>query len=220
DLLVIGTGLTMVDVVAALQARQHRGRILAISRRGLLPRAHSPATSVPDVELLRKVHELGRANRLLDVLRVVRDLARMQLNARGDWRTVIDALRPVTAELWQSLPLAERRRFVRHVRPWWDAYRHRMAPDVSTRLLRAINDGDVEVRAARVTNARRTVNGFAADIVARGSARSRSETFQWIVNCTGPDFRAPARALESQLLRDGLLAVDPLGLGFEASIRG
>ena len=52
----------------------------------------------------------------------------------GDWRSVIDALRPHTQRLWRSMSLVQRRRFLRHARPYWDLHRHRMAPEIEEQM--------------------------------------------------------------------------------------
>lgn len=216
--LVIGSGLTMVDAVISLAAQGHRGGIVIASRRGLLPKAHAPATLPPDLKLHQAlallVHMQGLAPRLHAFRRIVRE--------RGvDWRMAMDALRPLTARLWQGLSLAERCRFIRHLRPWWDVHRHRMAPEVARKLQVVLERENVSLHAARIFAARRVSRGFVVELVERGTQRRWTRECQWIVNCTGPDFREAAqRPLEAQLLRDGLLATDALGLGFDADASG
>src|SRR3546814_13724462 len=78
----------------------------------------------------------------------------------GDWRMVIDALRPVTQSLWQGLPVAEKRRFLRHLRSWWAVHRHRMAPEVAAVVQNAMDRGQLVVRAGRQRAAHPVAAGF------------------------------------------------------------
>ena len=137
--LLIGTGLTMVDVVISLLDRKHRGPILAISRRGLLPRTHAATTPRP-----RFLPASGAPRRVLTLLTALR----AEIDGGGDWRAVIDSLRPDTQDLWRGLPLEEKRRFLRHLRPWWDVHRHRMAPGVAARIQRARDRGQLSIERA------------------------------------------------------------------------
>ena len=118
---IVGTGLSMVDLTLGLRARGFPGRIVAISRRGLLPQRHRPGAAswpTPDFTPVERRSILG-------LLRRVRAEIAAAAAADVDWRGVIDGVRPAVQSLWQGLPLAERRRFLRHVRPWWDIHRHR-----------------------------------------------------------------------------------------------
>lgn len=122
--LVLGTGLTMVDAVLALDDAGHPGPFLALSRRGLRPQVHAPVAAPAEVFDPDRL-----PTRTADLVRRVREAA-----GRTEWRAVVDSLRPYTHRLWQGLPLEERRRFLRHVRPYWDIHRHRIAPAVAARL--------------------------------------------------------------------------------------
>lgn len=123
----------MIDLVAVLSARGHYGSVRAISRRGLLPQMHEPAGRW--TSCLRAGRNPAR---IASYVRCVRAAIEA---ADGDWRGVIDALRADTQELWRQLPEVERRRFMRHVRPWWDVHRHRKAPQVAALMGQLRADG-------------------------------------------------------------------------------
>jgi uncharacterized NAD(P)/FAD-binding protein YdhS len=128
----IGTGLTMVDTVQSLLDAGHRGPFRAISRRGLLPRVHAPTQPLP-----LGVEELPHTTSVARLTRWLRHRLE-QAEARDiDWRAVIDGLRPHVQDLWRRLPVRERARFLRHLRPYWDVHRHRTAPEIAQFIERA-----------------------------------------------------------------------------------
>src|SRR5204863_1202336 len=106
--------------------------------------------------------------------------------AEVGWRSAVDALRPHTYQLWKSLSLEEKRRFLRHARPWWDVHRHRIAPEVASIVAGMIADGQLEIVAGRIQAARETPEGIEVEYRRRRADRSRSETFAYAFNCTGP----------------------------------
>jgi uncharacterized NAD(P)/FAD-binding protein YdhS len=211
--LLLGTGLTMVDVVLTLTARGHRANIGAVSRRGLLPRAHSAAHEpLPQdlVDELRRGLSLGNLRR---ALRVVRGAAAAAEDRGLDWQAVVDALRASTEPFWGALCAADRRRFLQHLRPYWDVHRHRLPPPTAERLAALVGEGRLHVRAARVCAASVTDRGIA--VSTRERHGDGTAHYDWIVNCTGPSFaKQSCRALERRLLERGLLIADPLALGF------
>ncbi len=179
--LVIGTGLTMVDVVLLLDARGFGGRIVALSRRGLLPREHAPGAPFepigerPDTsasDLLRRVRERG---------------------AKIGWRGAVDELRPFTQAMWHNASTAERGRFLRHLRPWWDVHRHRLAPQVWRRLHAIIDRGQLEVVAGKTLGFEERPDGVTVTWRRRGADAAETMTVQRIVNCTGPQGTCCAR---------------------------
>jgi uncharacterized NAD(P)/FAD-binding protein YdhS len=122
NVLLIGAGLTSVDLAIGLVSKGFRGKIHMLSRRGLLPQMHRQSGTWPQFwneESPRTVRGL---------VRLIRDQVRAAAEVGIDWRSVIDALRPVTPEIWRSLIEKERWRFMRHARPFWDVLRHRIAP--------------------------------------------------------------------------------------------
>jgi uncharacterized NAD(P)/FAD-binding protein YdhS len=215
DILIVGTGLTMVDVVLSLDEAGHRGRIVALSRRGLAPRAHGDHHAAPI-----NLDEVPRGS----VRQMLRWLRRQ--SAKLGWRAVLDALRPHNQQLWQALGQEERRRFLRHARPWWDVHRHRIAPEVAGRIGRLVQDGRLEIVAGRIADMREENGGLGVEIRRRGRptpgpSLSREGRYALAVNCTGPlgSISSVRDPLLSGLLEQGLARPDALDLGLEVDER-
>lgn len=204
---IIGTGLTMADVVASLEARGHRGSILAFSRRGLRPRAHAPEASA-----LSDILRLAPAPTALGLLRAVR--AALRDHPDLSWHEIIDATRKQGRSLWASLGLIERRRLIRHLRPFWDVHRFRIAPQIDAVLTRNLDAKRLSIRAAHLIGASTAPEGLALTLQFRGELPG-TLTVDHVINTTGPDHagiirNAPfLRALAEQ----GHIAPDPTGLG-------
>ena len=162
--LLIGTGHTMVDVCLALLAEGFEGPIYALSRRGLLPHEHAPA---PRWDGLR----LGADDRrsLASLCRAVRREVRRAADQGFDWRSVMDALRPHTQLLWQELAPADKRRFLRHLRSWWEIHRHRIAPSVAAQIAAARERGALQVMSGRLEQVELTEDGLLAIWRPRGA---------------------------------------------------
>ena len=142
--LIRGTGLTMVDFVVSLRASGHRGPIYAMSRRGLLPQAHRPVSALT---LKRESIPFGAS--LVTLWRWLRRLAEDTVARGGDWRSVVDGIRPYTWEIWRRLPFNSKQRFLRHARAWWEVHRHRMAPEVEQLIQEALASGQLRIIAAK-----------------------------------------------------------------------
>jgi uncharacterized NAD(P)/FAD-binding protein YdhS len=203
--LLVGTGLTMVDLVLSLDAAGHQGRIVALSRRGLVPRAHADFEAAP-VEH----DELPRGLRAL--LRWLR-----KRSGQVGWRAAVDSLRPHSHPLWQSLNLGEQRQFLRHARPWWDVHRHRIAPAVAATVARTIAEGRLEVVAGRIATARETADGLNVELRRRGSSTVEAGTFAYGFNCTGPlhSIMRSKDPLLRSLLDAHEVRPDQLGIGLD-----
>ncbi|SFI84268.1 FAD/NAD(P)-binding protein [Methylobacterium brachiatum] len=209
--LIVGTGLTMVDAVAALRGRGFAGPVVAISRRGLLPSAHAPTRPWPvptlaPTDLTSLSHLLGR---------IRAEIAAAQA-ADADWRGVLDALRPITDSAWKGLPAAERARFLRHLRPYWDVHRHRMAPPVAEALAENIARGSLAVRAGRILS---VVDEPAEALVTwlpRRGTQPEAMRVQCIFDATGVGGVAGTHdPLLTRLLDRGLIQPGPFGLGLD-----
>jgi uncharacterized NAD(P)/FAD-binding protein YdhS len=216
--LLVGTGLTSIDVILSLLERGHRGSIVAVSRHGLLPTEHTTRPAPPLPPCVRPGDLAATTARGL--LRTVRQ-AIVDADARGeDWRQVIDGLRPVTVALWRRLPVAERRRFLRHVSRRWEVVRHRVAPQTAHQLRDAITGGQLHVHAGRVIHVARTEDGVRVALCRAGTSALIDASV--VVDCTGPtaDPALGGDALLCDVLGDGLARRDAHALGIETTEDG
>lgn len=221
DVLLLGSGLSAIDLLTWLQDRGHAGRVTMLSRRGLLPQPHRTLEARPRADG-SPLQVLANVNGLRAMLAAVRAWAADTPAERLDWRDVMASLRGATPALWQRLTVNERRQFLRHLQPWWDTHRHRLAPGIQQRMQAALRSGQAEVRAGRLRALRPAEGGgFVAGWVPRGSAHTElaERRVAAVVNCTGPSSRVghacatPAGGLLASLHLQGRLAVDDLGLG-------
>jgi uncharacterized NAD(P)/FAD-binding protein YdhS len=215
-LALIGSGLTAVDVVVEAHARGHRGIIHAISRHGLLPRRHQLAPPRPHFELN------GEKTTARSLLRTVRVAAAHCQAEGGDWRSVVDAIRPVAQSVWRSLGSRERQRFVRHLAPHWDVHRHRLAPEIDDLIQSRLRDHDLVVIAGRVLKLEESAGAIALTFQRRGCTASETLYPARVINCTGParDIRSSASPLLRSLITEGIGCPGPLALGLDVSDSG
>ncbi|WP_232629996.1 FAD/NAD(P)-binding protein [Methylobacterium sp. Leaf118] len=210
--LVLGTGLTMLDAVATLRAHGFDGAILALSRRGLLPNAHAPSAPWPAPDLTPA--DFASLPRLLARLRA--EVVRARADGIG-WHGVIDALRPLTDTLWRNLPTRERARFLRHLRPYWDVHRHRTAPPVAAAIADEIARGALTVRAGRLLAVEDEAAQAVVTLRLRGSERPERLAVQAMIDATGFGRLADSRdPLLARLTERGLVRPGPFGLGLDA----
>jgi len=213
-LLIVGAGLTMVDMALSLDRRGHQGPITAVSRRGLLPHAHRHVAPRP---LAGADTPFGME--LSQLLRWLRGFAGECAAGGADWRTAIDALRPHTQRLWRAMTPDQRRRFLRHARAYWDVHRHRMAPEVEKRLEALRRSGRLRVVAGRVLNAADLGDRIVATLWLRGAVEPTSIEVARVIDCTGmADASIKSRnPLICSLLGSGLARLDPLGIGLDVA---
>lgn len=221
--LLVGTGLTMLDVVLSLVERGHRGTMHAVSRRGLLPQPHRAAGKPPASHAPPKGWETWDPSAQAMLRNVRREVARAA--KRGvDWREVITSLRSVTPQLWKRLPERERGAFLRHLRPYWEVVRHRSAPSVDGQVQELIMCGRLHVHAARLASVTAVEGGGGVDvrISSRGGLVERSVRVARVINCTGPetDCRRIKTPLVRQLVDERLADADGLGQGLATDEQG
>jgi len=214
EVLLVGAGLTAVDVAIVLARGGRQGRLHSTSRRGLAPQSHRRSGAAPGA-LDASVLVAAMGGTLRQQVRVLRRHVRAMLARGEDWRDAVGALRPHTPALWQRLSPADRSRFLRHVRPHWEVLRHRCAPEAHDAYQQLVDQGLLGVQAARISSVQREVGGLRVQIRPRGGEATRVLQVQHIVNCTGPsaDLARCPSPLVRGLLEAGRLCPDPLGLG-------
>ena len=212
--LVIGLGLTAVDVLLELSARWPNANFTALSRHGKLPEPHLASASAPggnDGDLVESMRDDPNVRMWI---RSLRDAAAQA----EDWRTLVDGLRPHTQSLWADLPHGERARFLRHARWAWERARHRMPPKVASSI------AELE-RAGRLTRGRGRMRGVSLSLEGALDVRRQIpggnetvESYDVVIQTVGlnTDTLRTEHRLVRQLVIDGLVKPDPLGLGFAA----
>jgi len=210
DLLLIGTGLTMVDMALSLARSRPDARLIAMSRSGLLPRAHLPACVVPRPAPTRVDPHVSFAE-LVD--RALADAA----NGGARWHQLVDGLRPVTQAHWRRLSFEQRAEFMTTRHREWSVHRHRMAPEVAARVSALLASGRLELRRG-VPELRPAAGGR----LVLGLPGADKVDLSLAINCTGPvlDPRASTQPLVRQLLAAGHVRAHPLGLGFDTAPGG
>ena len=215
-ILLVGSGLTSVDIAVHLRAQRCRGTIHVLSRHGLLPQPHRATDACPPFW-----NESSPKN-TRGLLRLLREQVRQAGQQAVEWQSVFDSLRPQVAQIWQSLPESERRRFLRHVRPYWEVHRHRAAPAIAKSVADQIRHGQVQVHAGRITEYEEGKHQVKVSYRDRKTGESNSLLVKRVINCTGPesDCRRLDNPLLSALVASGWARPDPLFLGLDVSLDG
>ncbi|ROM70501.1 pyridine nucleotide-disulfide oxidoreductase [Pseudomonas brassicacearum] len=216
--LIIGSGLTMVDAVVSLEQAGHRGPIEVFSRHGLLP--HVRRQPPVWVDFLAEDHSLRSPRQLM---RALREQCR-QAHALGiDWQAPLDTVRAHIGRLWSQATDVQRRQFVRHVRPWWESHHHRSPPLSAELVARLHEEGRLRIQAASFKGLVESAEGaLGIRIRRRGEAGTTVVQGAALINSSGIeyDWRRVARSLPQQLLARGLIQPGPLALGIAARADG
>ena len=209
--LLLGSGLTMIDVALGLEAHGHGGVAHGLSRRGLAPRRHTGLVKPHTAPSQPIGAPLSR--RLALVRRRTREVG---------WRQAVDEVRASLHSLWRQASPAEQRRFLRHLRPWWDMHRHRMAPAVADWFDARRAAGRLKLGAGRILGVTLADDGVTVTWKPRGQREPKTLHVARIINCTGPggDPAAASAPLIRGLFADGAVRAHPLGLGLDVTGEG
>ena len=212
--LLLGTGLTMVDTVISLLDQGHRGPIHALSRRGQIPRRHVAMPIVPANA------SQAIPGTFLGLMRQLRSDAAACEAAELPWQLSVDRLRPHTQAIWAAASPEDRARFLRHVRPWWDVHRHRVAPQVADRIDNARARGQLQIHVGRIAEFSLAGSGAAISYTPRRQTGSQQIQASRVINCTGPgcDYARSQDPLFRSLLNAGAARPDHDRLGLDVTL--
>jgi uncharacterized NAD(P)/FAD-binding protein YdhS len=206
---IVGSGQTAIDLVLGIAANGHRGRITVLSRRGCIAR---PFIAV-ERPCAFDADQIPR--RLGPLVRWIRAESRRFVRDGGDWRAVINALRPHTQRLWYGFSLAEKRRFLEHMAPFWYMHRSRLPPQTVQRLSGLMASGQMKVIAGRITGVTPGGAGVVMQVRRRGESDTMALPAGAVINCTGPrwDVKRPQNPLVANLIASGAIRWDDVGEG-------
>ncbi|WP_024695616.1 FAD/NAD(P)-binding protein [Pseudomonas syringae] len=216
--LIIGSGLTMVDAVVSLQTSGHRGPIQVYSRHGLLPHVRRQPPEWSD--FLGQDHSIRSTRQLV---RKVREQCELAIESGIDWQAPLDTVRANIGRLWNQASDRQRRQFVRHVRPWWESHHHRSPPPSAALVARLVREGRLSIQAASLQGVATQASGqVQVRLRYRCDELPSQVTGDALINSTGIeyDWRRVDRPLPRQLLARGLIQPGPLALGIAADAHG
>lgn len=216
----LGMGLTALDVLFRLTSSSDTRKMYLISRRGLCPQPHRFHPKAPIAvgfpHYLENLPPTAKAYCHALRLEIERNAVR-----GGDWRDIMNALRPHSPEIWRRFSVKERRKFLSHLVAYWDIHRHRLAPSAHLRLSGMLKSGQAEMIAGYVRNYKTHAGQVSVEISERHTGRIRCVDVGHVVNCTGPSFNLAciASPLMVQLRSKGYLRQDANRLGIEVNER-
>ncbi|MGA2215581.1 MAG: FAD/NAD(P)-binding protein [Bryobacteraceae bacterium] len=214
-ILLLGTGLTAVDSLLALQSQDTACEVFLLSRRGQLPEVHDLGVRAQAPPVLT-----NRGN-----LRLLFRELRAHIEAAGQanrcWRSIIDGLRPISNDVWRELQVADRLRFLRHLKTYWEPHRHRMAPEIRARLDEYQANGTARIIAGRLQEASSRGGKTQVRILLKLGGERVLEVDR-IISCTGlhEDYTASPRPLIHSLVENGLAHANDVGIGFHTDGHG
>ena len=213
---IVGAGLTMVDTVVSLIDQGFKNKIIVVSKHGAIPMAH-PVTRVsvphPEKAPASDIHEIY--SELKSKIRSAID--------HTEWHEpVLEAVRPFTQKIWQELPIEQKNRFLRHINHRWAKLRHRLPHEVHDFIQSLIDSNQIELYAGKLEDVQDNGTDLTIRFFDKSTESSSTIKAQRIINCIGPegDFHKVENPLLKNMLASGLIAKDPLSLGFNATGKG
>jgi len=212
NVILIGTGLTMIDAFLSLKDLDWQGKIYAVSRNGLLPLSHFKGVEYADW--------LGDKREPVNLARIYRLFKKHFRSARAEGinpAILVDKLRPVTQHVWQNFSLREKRRFNRHFRTRWNVVRHRIAQSIHQQLTEALATERLEVVKGRL--AKVAASGERLELTVKTGDTYRKIEGAALINCTGPSesFSNTSSPLFRNLFKRGLIEADEMDMGIRVT---
>ncbi|MBY0380577.1 MAG: FAD/NAD(P)-binding protein [Xanthobacteraceae bacterium] len=215
--LIVGTGLTMADIVASLDRAGHRGEIVAVSRRGMRSQPHTD-----DLRELKSDFTSPPSMRASELVKRVRGAVIEAAQDGKPWQLVLDRVREQGQIIWQALPAQERLRVLRHLRPYWDVHRFRIAPQIHRVLEQRLADGSLALKTAAVRAVPASGAGLAVEFRQRREQQWKPERFDALMLATGPGHASVVQTnpLLARLVGEGLMRPNIFHFGVDVDPEG
>jgi uncharacterized NAD(P)/FAD-binding protein YdhS len=215
DVLVLGSGLTALDLLLSLSQSKQLGTIHVLSRRGLFPQPHRPCEPYPPF-----IHPDQPPSSITQLCRIIRREVKKASKKGGDWRAVIDSIRPASQSIWRALSHDDRKRFLRHLKAFWEPHRHRAAPEALAIKESLESRGRLCCYRGRAVVIEEHENHLALTFCQ--GRQNRTLRVSYVINCTGPEcnYHKLKDPLIVQLFARGLILPDPLFLGLDVGTGG
>jgi uncharacterized NAD(P)/FAD-binding protein YdhS len=216
-ILVIGSGLTMIDNVLTLYYNGFQGKIFSFSNHGYLPFVYKQSEQYPSF-----YEEIKKFNNVLDVFKVVRKHFRIAQEKGIGWRAVLDSFRYHNQEIWMSWPFEEKQKFLKHLSRIWNIARHRIPYDYDQVLNQLIKSGQLEIKAVKILSIKKGNNDIEVNYRIRKSSEERNDRFDYLLNCTGPqsNYQRLEHVLVKNLMDHGYIICDSFHMGLDALPNG
>jgi uncharacterized NAD(P)/FAD-binding protein YdhS len=213
----IGTGQTMVDMIMSLNKRRHKGKIIALSRHGYLPVAHTTYETYPSF-----YKEIKNLVDITEIFRVIMKHFDKADKMECEKNAVIDSLRPKTQEIWMQLPINEKERFLRHLFRYWEIIRSRIPQESEAIVKQMLSSGQLTIIAGRIKDIAPKEKSVDIYYSSRGDSLLKMETTNLLINCIGPemDYNKIDHPLIKNMLDHGIIQPDSLKLGINALPNG
>lgn len=214
DVMILGSGLSMVDAWLTLSQSEHRGPVTVVSRHGLLPKSHR------DVEKMElEAADVPFGTELHYFADWFRETVDEHVGRGGNWRGAVDALRPFNQRIWQDWSTHSRRRFLEHVRPFWNIHRHRLPPDLYDRMRAAVDAGQVRLVAGKVLDIDRAGDRVQARVRVKGSDSDQAIEVARVYDCGGVsvDVLQSSNPAVQSLITSGAARPDELHIGLDVT---
>lgn len=204
NILLVGTGLTAVDVVLGLRTRNFNGKISMLSRRGKLPLPHDLSHAAVEIADPGYLSPRDAFRWLTNEIRTRKDIP---------WTSVMDGIRPHTQNIWKRWNLDEKKYFMRRLRQIWEVVRHRIPQQSSAILDEMIAANQLTIGKAKINSAKIHANGI--EVFWSDDSGTHSGVFQKVINCTGPEsnYRKVKLPVLANLVEQGMVMNDAIGLG-------
>jgi uncharacterized NAD(P)/FAD-binding protein YdhS len=214
-ILILGNGLTMVDTVMELRENGFQQKIVSVSPNGfnILPHRNF------SFQYNGPIKDLKEDKSLLELLSLFKSELK-KLNEFGiSAEPLIDALRPNTQGIWQTLTTEEKRIFMQRLRHLWGVARHRIPFSSYDYIQKERIAKRLEILAGKVDDLTINENSVLASIYDKKNKTELHSQFSQVINCTGPETKIEKTGNEIliQLKSDGFIVQDDLQLGIEVS---